>query len=178
MDRAAVNGPAQRVCAFASCRIPSHRPQFQSQRAAVVSEQGAMEGIDALLSLAGWVVSGASAANIHEGRGAAIRRFPIAGLRFYRDPAKWGGKAAGVLEAKIFGRKLSDNETPHCLDAPLLAHDTWNVPRSAKSGNEISTARHFHTPQHLQPLAEIPTNAWAPEMGTERLPSEAIGWGA
>jgi len=43
----------------------------------VTPEQKAREHIDALLEAAGWHVCDAKAANIHAGRGVAIREFPL-----------------------------------------------------------------------------------------------------
>ncbi len=74
-------------------------------------EQDARQEIDRLLTAAGWHVCSFKQANIHAARGVAIREFPLdaghgdADYLFYID-----GKAAGVIEAKRKGAKLTGVE--------------------------------------------------------------------
>ena len=74
-------------------------------------EQKAREEIDRLLKLAGWQVFDASQANIHAGRGVAIREFPLPGYGFADYLLYVDGKAAGVIEAKKAGVTLTGVET-------------------------------------------------------------------
>ena len=74
-------------------------------------EQQAGGNIDRLLEAAGWLVCGASAANIHAARGVAIREFPLPGYGFADYLLYVDGKAAGVIEAKKEGVTLTGVET-------------------------------------------------------------------
>ncbi len=74
-------------------------------------EQKAREHIDALLEAAGWHVCDAKAANIHAGRGVAIREFPLKTGHGFADYLLYvDSKAAGVIEAKKVGSTLSGVE--------------------------------------------------------------------
>ena len=66
--------------------------------------------IDRLLAAAGWDVQDAGAANIHAGRGVAIREFPLPGYGFADYLLYVDGKAAGVTEAKKAGSTLTGVE--------------------------------------------------------------------
>jgi len=74
-------------------------------------EEQAREKIDRLLAAAGWLVQNLGEANIHAGRGVAIREFPltagfgVADYLLYVD-----AKACGVLEAKPEGVTLTGVE--------------------------------------------------------------------
>ncbi|OZB43862.1 MAG: type III restriction endonuclease subunit R [Thiomonas sp. 15-66-11] len=74
-------------------------------------EQSARSKIDALLAAAGWAVQDAAAANIHAGRGVAIREFPLPGYGFADYLLYVDGRAAGVIEAKKEGVTLTGVET-------------------------------------------------------------------
>jgi type I restriction enzyme R subunit len=62
-------------------------------------EQEARQKIDQLLQAAGWVVQDYKAANIHAGRGVALREFPLPGYGFADYLLYIDGRAAGVIEA-------------------------------------------------------------------------------
>jgi type I restriction enzyme, R subunit len=74
-------------------------------------EQQARAEIDRLLHAAGWHVFDLKDANIHAGRGVAIREFPLnAGYGFADYLLYVDGKATGVIEAKKNGTTLSGVE--------------------------------------------------------------------
>jgi len=76
------------------------------------SEQQARARIDALLSAAGWVVSGVAQVNIQAHRGVAIREFPLKAGHGFADYLLYvDGQAAGVIEAKRQGVTLTGAET-------------------------------------------------------------------
>jgi type I restriction enzyme R subunit len=73
-------------------------------------EQEARQKIDQLLDVAGWVVQDVKAANIHAGRGVALREFPLPGYGFADYLLYVDGRAAGVIEAKKAGVTLTGVE--------------------------------------------------------------------
>lgn len=73
-------------------------------------ESAARENIDRLLEAAGWRVFDVPQANIHVGRGVAIREFPLPGHGFADYLLYVDGRAAGVIEAKKEGVTLSGVE--------------------------------------------------------------------
>jgi type I restriction enzyme R subunit len=74
-------------------------------------EQLARIDIDKLLTAAGWQVFDLKDANIHAGRGVAIREFPLnTGFGFADYLLYIDGKAAGVIEAKKQGATLTGVE--------------------------------------------------------------------
>jgi type I restriction enzyme R subunit len=74
-------------------------------------ELQAREQIDLLLSVAGWLVQDADQANIHAGRGVAIREFPLKSGHGFADYLLYvDGKATGVIEAKKVGSTLTGVE--------------------------------------------------------------------
>jgi type I restriction enzyme R subunit len=73
-------------------------------------EQEARQQIDQLLQAAGWVVQDYKAANIHAGRGVALREFPLPGFGFADYLLYVDGRAAGVIEAKKVGVTLTGVE--------------------------------------------------------------------
>jgi type I restriction enzyme R subunit len=74
-------------------------------------EGQARKTIDELLTAAGWHVVNADWANIHAGRGVAIREFPLTSGHGFADYLLYvDGKAAGVIEAKKSGATLSGVE--------------------------------------------------------------------
>jgi type I restriction enzyme R subunit len=74
-------------------------------------ELQAREQIDVLLSVAGWLVQDADQANIHAGRGVAIREFPLKSGHGFADYLLYvDGKATGVIEAKKVGSTLTGVE--------------------------------------------------------------------
>lgn len=79
---------------------------------AVQPEQQARQDIDALLVAAGWLVQDVGGANIHAGRGVALREFALKPGHGFADYLLYvDGKAAGVIEAKKRGATLSGVET-------------------------------------------------------------------
>ncbi|MHB8495495.1 MAG: type I restriction endonuclease subunit R [Casimicrobiaceae bacterium] len=74
-------------------------------------EEQARTEIDRLLSAAGWVVVDRTQANIHAGRGVAIREFALAAGHGYADYLLYvDGRAAGIIEAKKTGATLTGVE--------------------------------------------------------------------
>jgi type I restriction enzyme, R subunit len=73
-------------------------------------EQEARQKIDQLLEAAGWVVQDVKAANLHAGRGVALREFPLPGYGFADYLLYVDGRAAGVIEAKKVGVTLTGVE--------------------------------------------------------------------
>jgi type I restriction enzyme R subunit len=74
-------------------------------------EQHAREVIDQLLEKAGWKVLDVKDANIHAGRGVAIREFPLKSGHGFADYLLYvDGKAAGVIEAKKAGTTITGVE--------------------------------------------------------------------
>ncbi len=74
-------------------------------------EEQARTEIDRLLAAAGWIVVDRSQANIHAGRGVAIREFPLAEGHGFADYLLYvDAKAAGVVEAKKAGATLTGVE--------------------------------------------------------------------
>ena len=55
------------------------------------------------------------------------------------------------------------------------APDAWYVPKSVKTGYEISFTRYFYKPQPLRPLEEIRADILALERETEGLLGEILG---
>jgi type I restriction enzyme R subunit len=75
-------------------------------------EQQAREEIDKLLALAGWQVFDVDQANIHAGRGVALREFPLNTGHGFADYLLYiDGKAAGIIEAKKAGATLTGVES-------------------------------------------------------------------
>ena len=67
--------------------------------------------IDAALTAAGWAVQDRNAANLHAGRGVAIREFPLRPGYGHADYLLYvDGKAVGVVEAKAVGATLTGVE--------------------------------------------------------------------
>jgi type I restriction enzyme R subunit len=74
-------------------------------------ENHAREVIDQLLEKTGWKVLDVKDANIHAGRGVAIREFPLKSGHGFADYLLYvDGKAAGVIEAKKAGTSLTGVE--------------------------------------------------------------------
>ncbi|MDW7710494.1 MAG: type I restriction endonuclease [Deferrisomatales bacterium] len=135
-------------------------------------EPRARETIDALLARAGWQVFDAKAANIHAGRGVALREFPLAPGHGTADYLLYvDGKAAGVIEAKKAGATLSGVEVqsrkyteglPAALPAwhrPLPFHyqSTGVETRVTHRLDPEPRARNvfaFHRPDHLAEILE------------------------
>ncbi len=74
------------------------------------SEAEARLEIDRLLEAAGWHVQNTQSANIHAGRGVAIREFPLPGHGYADYLLYVDGRAAGVIEAKSVGATLTGVE--------------------------------------------------------------------
>ena len=74
-------------------------------------EAEARQNIDAMLAACGWLVQDMVQANIHAGRGVALREFPLkAGYGFADYLLYVDGQAAGVIEAKKVGVTLTGVE--------------------------------------------------------------------
>ena len=75
-------------------------------------EDTARKQIDDALERAGWVVQDANVANVHAGRGVAVREFPLKQGHGFADYLLYvDGKAARVVEAKKAGTTLTGIET-------------------------------------------------------------------
>ena len=74
-------------------------------------EERARAEIDRLLAAAGWSVQSMSEANIHAGRGVALREFPLKAGHGFADYLLYiDARAAGVIEAKKEGVTLTGVE--------------------------------------------------------------------
>jgi type I restriction enzyme R subunit len=74
-------------------------------------EDQARQGIDRLLTQAGWAVQDLSEANLHAAEGVALREFPLNPGHGFADYLLYvGGKACGVIEAKKQGATLTGVE--------------------------------------------------------------------
>ena len=74
-------------------------------------EQQARQAIDESLIMAGWLVQDRAEANLHAGRGVAIREFMLEKGRGFADYLLFvDGSAVGVLEAKKAGEPLRAHE--------------------------------------------------------------------
>lgn len=92
-------------------------------------EQLARQAIDAALAAAGWLVQDRLEANLHAGRGVAVREFKLERGHGFADYLLFvDGRAVGVLEAKKGGEPLRAHERqaerysdglPATLDAPV-----------------------------------------------------------
>jgi type I restriction enzyme R subunit len=130
-------------------------------------EQRAREDIDKLLAQAGWQVFDIAQANIHAGRGVALREFPLKDGHGFADYLLYvDGKAAGVIEAKKQGATLSGVEIqsgryaqglPDALPAwrrplPFLYESTGIETRFTNGLDPEPRARNvfaFHRPEML-----------------------------
>jgi type I restriction enzyme, R subunit len=128
-------------------------------------EKRARQNIDAALITAGWVIQDARAANIHAGRGVAVREFPLERGHGYADYVLYvDGKAAGVIEAKKEGATLTGVEVqaekyshgmPSALPAwirplPFLYQSTGVETRFTNRLDPQPRSRrvfHFHKPE-------------------------------
>jgi type I restriction enzyme R subunit len=74
-------------------------------------EDKARQNFDAMLVNAGWVVQDYKQAQIHAGRGVALRNFPLSSGHWFADYLLYvDGKAAGIVEAKKEGFTLTGVE--------------------------------------------------------------------
>lgn len=74
-------------------------------------EQQARQTIDANLPAAGWLVQDRAEANLHAGRGVAVREFKLEHGHGFADYLLFvDGRAVGVLEAKKAGEPLRAHE--------------------------------------------------------------------
>ena len=123
--------------------------------------------IDRLLAAAGWLVQDVAHANLHAGRGVAIREFPLAAGFGFADYLLYvDGKACGVIEAKNQGSTLSGVEAqsgryasglPTSLPAwrrplPFLFESTGVESRFTNRLDPAPRARNvfaFHRPEML-----------------------------
>src|SRR2546426_12088089 len=86
-------------------------------------EDKAREKIDVALDKAGWKVQDYKDADLSAGRGAALRNFPLpSGFGFADYLLYVDGKAAGVVEAKKEGSKLTGAEDQSARYSNGLPH--------------------------------------------------------
>jgi type I restriction enzyme R subunit len=77
-------------------------------------EDAARDEIDAALRQAGWIVQDTCKANVHAGRGVALREFPLKHGHGFADYLLYvDAKAAGVIEAKKAGSTLTGKDSTH-----------------------------------------------------------------
>jgi type I restriction enzyme R subunit len=130
-------------------------------------EKAARRRIDEALGAAGWNVQNANAANLHAGRGVAIREFKLNPGHGYADYLLYvDGKAVGVIEAKREGETLTGVEVqaekyatglPVGLPAPFrplpfLYQSTGIETRFTNKFDPAPRSRplfHFHKPATL-----------------------------
>jgi type I restriction enzyme, R subunit len=130
-------------------------------------EKAARRRIDAALDAAGWQAQDATAANLHAGRGVAIREFKLNPGHGYADYLLYvDGKAVGVIEAKREGETLTGVEVqaekyatglPAGLPAPFrplpfLYQSTGIETRFTNTLDPSPRSRplfHFHKPETL-----------------------------
>lgn len=87
------------------------RPSVTLERDLLEPEAAAREEIDSSLVRAGWILQNRVEANVHAGRGVAIREFPLKRGHGEADYLLFvDGKAAGAIEAKPKGTTLSGVE--------------------------------------------------------------------
>jgi len=152
-------------------------------------EKRAREGIDRLLLAAGWRVQDAKEANLHAGRGVAIREFPLKDGQGFADYLLYvDGRAAGVLEAKKEGVTLSGVEIqserysrglPDALPAwrrplPFAYQSTGRETRFTNGFDPHPRSRGvfaFHTPETLADWVKysIPSEGEAPSSFLARM---------
>ena len=139
-------------------------------------EDDARQKIDADLMAAGWIVQDAGAANIHAGRGVAIREFPLRSGHGFADYLLYiDARAAGVIEAKRAGTTLTgvevqsekysvglpDGLPAHHRPLPFLYQSTSAETRFTNWLDPDPRSRrvfHFHRPETLARwLAEFPS---------------------
>ena len=145
-------------------------------------EQKAREAIDAALAASGWLVQDVADANLHAGRGVAIREFPLKSGHGHADYALFvDGKAAGIVEAKRAGVPLTGVEVqaekystglPQALPAhhrplPFIYQSTGIETRFTNLLDPEPRSRRvftFHRPETLAEwVAEEPL--WLPVQG-------------
>ena len=158
-------------------RFSSYQGKLSPLTRQETPEKAARRRIDAALDTAGWQVQDVGGANIHGGRGVAIRGFRLnpghgSDYLLYVD-----GKAAGVIEAKKEGETLTGVEAqaekyaaglPAGLPAPLLPlpflyQSTGIETRFTNSLDPRPRSRqlfHFHKPDTLA--------GWLAEPGPQR----------
>lgn len=139
-------------------------------------EEAARQEIDTALAESGWIIQDANAANVHAGRGVAIREFPLKQGHGFADYLLYvDQKAAGVVEAKKAGTTLTGVETqaakysgglPDTLPAhhrplPFLYQSTGTETRFTNWLDPDPRSRrvfHFHRPETLARwLADFPS---------------------
>jgi type I restriction enzyme R subunit len=140
-------------------------------------EKAARRRIDEALSAAGWQVQNATAANLHAGRGVAIREFKLNPGHGYADYLLYvDGRAVGVIEAKREGETLTGVEAqaekyaaglPARLPAPFrplpfLYQSTGIETRITNTFDPSPRSRplfHFHKPATLASWLAEPGDA-------------------
>ena len=142
-------------------------------------EQKARVKIDEALELAGWLVQNWDEANLHAGRGVAIREFRLKKGHGKADYLLFvDGEAVGVLEAKPEGHTLigvepqakkyatglPDHLTPPVHPLPFLYLSTGTVTRFTNLLDPEPRSRsifHIHTPETLAEwLQANPLHLW------------------
>ena len=147
-------------------------------------EQHAREVIDQLLEKAGWKVLEVKDANIHAGRGVALREFPLKSGHGFADYLLYvDGKAAGVIEAKKAGTTLTgveiqsekySNGLPDGLPAyvrplPFCYESTGSETRFTNNLDPVPRSRPvfaFHQPALFAGAAEAAASQTAEAGGT------------
>jgi len=130
-------------------------------------EDKAREKIDLALVGAGWIVQDYKSANVHAGRGIALRNFPLVSGYGFADYLLYiDGKAAGVVEAKKEGFPLVGVEVQaakysqglptdlpaHARPLPFLYQSTGIETRFTNGLDPEPRSRrvfHFHRPEAL-----------------------------
>lgn len=86
-------------------------PSSRMSPSGLTPEQQARQTIDANLRAAGWMVQDRAEANLHAGRGVAVREFKLEKGHGFADYLLFvDGRAVGVLEAKKAGEPLRAHE--------------------------------------------------------------------
>ena len=113
-------------------------------------EQKARKEIDGMLDRAGWKVQHLKDANIHAGRGVAIREFPLNSGHGFADYLLYvEAQAAGVIEAKKVG------STPF----QALRYNPTNTAK-AFPNPFLPGIAHFHSVMNQQELKpNLPTDS-------------------
>src|SRR5437762_1681267 len=145
----------------------SRRVNFYELTRQETPEKAARRRIDEALEVAGWKLQNANAANLHAGRGVAIREFKLNPGHGYADYLLYvDGKAVGVIEAKREGETLTGVEAqaekyatglPVGLPAPFrplpfLYQSTGIETRFTNTLDPSPRSRplfHFHKPETL-----------------------------
>ena len=94
--------------------------------------------------------------------------------RVRRGRIRAGSRPAGYGAGAAIGRGRHYRPSCAARCCPMRP-DAWYVPKSVKTGYEISFTRYFYKPQPLRPLEEIRADILALERETEGLLSRIVG---